>query len=254
MTRVAIVLRVLLFSFLAFPAVANEVELTFEQTLTLRERPVPYTLDLTLTELAPTRIGVEALLDLSSVQAALSSMMDGYVVAETCALRAEIRELELRVREDTFQFVGVVEAQFYQCARDGLQATDRGALVLSQALSLQAQAAIRVAQNCAALSIPKLELRLEGAIELPPEDQERIQAASGVLVAAAERFFARHPVCPKLPEQLRSLSPRYDAGGTREIGDGGAGVALQGSVDVSTQTILSVMQELQSAGILPPAP
>ncbi len=254
MMRLRTVLKALICVILASRASANDVSLTFTQDLTLRETQVPYTLDLVLTETGATRIGVEALLDLTSVQAELSTAMDGFVIADVCNLYAEIRELDVTVRGDVFEFVGVVEAQVYECAREGLQATDRGALVLSQALALQAQAAVRVQENCVALTIPDLTLTLAGAIELSPERKETVRAASDALLKAAERLMARHPICPKLPEALRSLSPSYDKGGTQEIGDGGAGVALQGSVDVSTQTILSVMQALQSAGVLPPAP
>ncbi len=70
----------------------------------------------------------------------------------------------------------------------------------------------------------------------------------------AGMIMKRHPICVQMPPELASLEPSYDTGGTRELGDGGLGVYLQGSVDVSTDTLVDIMQVLQNKGILPPPP
>ena len=58
--------------FSATAAASNEVELAFTQTLEIRETEVPYELRVTLTENAPTRLGVDALVNLIAAQEALS--------------------------------------------------------------------------------------------------------------------------------------------------------------------------------------
>ncbi|MEY8839683.1 hypothetical protein AB9K41_11710, partial [Cribrihabitans sp. XS_ASV171] len=75
-----------------------------------------------------------------------------------------------------------------------------------------------------------------------------------LLLSLAEAVLARNPICPRLPAAIASLDPDFTDGGTVEIGDGGAGVALTGSVDVSTATIIDMLNSLQARGTLPPRP
>ena len=249
------VLTLALAAILASPEVkANEVHLKFEQEISLRGQPVAYDLDVTLSEAGQTRVGLDAQIDLSNVQKQLSSQFDGYLLVEACNISAEIQEIELSVDKELFRFEGVLAADFYRCERDDLQAIDRGDLVLSQTVAATINAGVIVRDNCAVLAFEGFDFDLVGAVELTPEQQKSFDEASTIVATLVEKGIQRFPICPTLPPQLSSLSPRYDSGGTTELSDGGAGVFLRGSIDTSTQSILSVLQVLQKAGVLPPPP
>jgi hypothetical protein len=104
------------------------------------------------------------------------------------------------------------------------------------------------------LRLVDLDFELEGAVELTPDQKDGIATARALIGPAVARLMANHPICPKLPPELASLSPRYEEGGTTEIVHGGAGIYLRGSVDVSTETILGILKVLQQREVLPPAP
>jgi hypothetical protein len=83
---------------------------------------------------------------------------------------------------------------------------------------------------------------------------EDLQAVRVILLEVAGRFLEERPLCPELPPELASLDPVYESGGPREIEDGGLGLYLSGSIDVSTTTILDILRVLQSEGIIPGPP
>jgi hypothetical protein len=76
--------------------------------------------------------------------------------------------------------------------------------------------------------------------------------AEGLIVERAEAALAKHPVCPELPPEIASLDPRYIAGGVREVGEGGVGAALSGSVDTSAATLLDLVRVMKTRGVLGP--
>lgn len=233
---------------------ANEVDLTFDSDLTVLDRKISYNLSLRLAERGPTRIGTEALLDLTNLQSTLPGIVNGHALVDLCTLRAEIRGMDLAAQGGNFVFSGTLAADMYSCARDGLTATDRGPLVLSQDMTLTVTAGVRVEDNCVTLNLADMAIDLTGAVQLTDAQKQASEKAGDLLVAVVERLMANHPVCPKLPPELASLEPRYDTGGTTEIGEGGLGLSLRGSTDVSTGTILDILQVLQDRGVLPPKP
>ena len=71
----------------------------------------------------------------------------------------------------------------------------------------------------------------------------------------AGRFLEERPFCPELPPELASLDPVYEVGGPREIEDGGLGLYVDGSIDVSTGTILNISAlGIAEQGIIPGPP
>ena len=50
--------------------------------------------------------------------------------------------------------------------------------------------------------------------------------------------------------EFASLQPTLKSGGTREIGDGGIGVTLTGSVDASADTMMDLLSLMQDRGIV----
>lgn len=245
---------VLATSFFGATAFGNEVDLNFAQRVSVFGSQVPYQLDVTLTETDATRIGINAILNVSDVQQAVSTALDGYVIEDTCNLYAKVAEADIVAADDVFQIVGVLKADLFSCDRQGLKPVDRGDLILSQTAGIDLKAGIVVRNNCVAFRLSEFDIALRGAIELTEEQRSHADALGDFVLAAVQTILERQALCPELPAELASLAPRYDAGGTAEIGDGGAAVFLTGSVDVSTRTILSIMKVLQNAGVLPPEP
>ena len=238
----------------ATPAASKEVELKFTQTLDIRETEVPYELQVRLTENAPARLGVDALVDLIAAQKALSGAMAGYVIVDTCFASVRVDRLEVLAEKDAFAFSGAMTAEIYRCEFEGLQPTHRGERLLSQAIAVGLVASVEVQGNCAVFHLEDIEVEQDGSLKLDDEQKELIARTGDLLRVASEELMAKNPICPKLPAELESLDPQYDAGGTREIGNGGAGVYLRGSIDVSTGTILSILSVLQQEGVIPDAP
>jgi hypothetical protein len=64
------------------------------------------------------------------------------------------------------------------------------------------------------------------------------------------KFLSENPVCATLPDEISTLAPSFSDGGAREIGDGGIGAALSGSVDTSAATMVSLLALMKEHGVL----
>jgi hypothetical protein len=132
------------------PAAANSVDLSFEQELQVLDRPVSYGLDIVLTEIAPTRIGMETRLDLRDVQSAVTAALQDHLLVDMCNLRAEIDRMDMTAENEVFRIGGSLAAELYRCEREALKAGDKGDLLLSETAALMLRATVEVRDNCVA--------------------------------------------------------------------------------------------------------
>ena len=146
-----------------------------------------------------------------------------------------------------------MQSQFFECRRTGETGWQRETEKNALALGFSASATASVVDNCAVFELVDLTL-LPGQRDVPPEEDEDLKAARILLLEAVNVLLRRRPICPELPPELASLDPVYGSGGPRELGDGGLGIYLEGSVDVSTATIVEILAVLQREGILPGPP
>ncbi|MFC3612144.1 hypothetical protein ACFORG_00105 [Lutimaribacter marinistellae] len=239
---------------LATPAASSEVTFTFDRNLETPEGSVPYRLDLALRDVAPTRIAARAQLDLREAQAEIAQRLSNRTLIDTCNAHLELDRVGLTAENATLAAGGKVLAEFFACERERLQPVDRGEVQFSQTLALAAAISVSVADNCVNLRLQDLRLAQDGPIELTADQQEFLDQARTLLLGLVERVLATSPICLELPPELASLAPEFTDGGTVEIGDGGVGIDLTGSIDVSTTTIIDVLNLLQRRGAMPPRP
>lgn len=239
---------------LAMPAAhAQEVHFTVDEVLPLENKEVPYLLEVTLRVASPTRVGVDAVLDLRDLQAMLEDDLSEEVLVDVCGNRTVLDDVEVKTLDDVVALKGQLQSQLFECRRTGEVGWQREGEKDRLALGFSARASAAVVDNCAVFELVDLSLEPQGR-DGPSEEDEDLQAARILLLEAVNVLLRRRPLCPELPPELASLDPAYDAGGPTELGDGGLGVYLVGSIDVSTTTIVGILGALQSKGILPGPP
>ena len=240
-------------SALCSAASAQQVEFDLENTLTLGETEIRYRLDLVMTAVAPTRLAVEALLDLRDFQQRLPGLLAGEPVAEGCGSRTDLTDLSVKAEGDVVSITGLIDTQFFECERTSETGFERGAAKDRAELVFSASASASLRGKCITFALTDLALSPLQQVE-DPVLAEDLQAVKVILLDVAGRFLEERPFCPELPPELASLDPVYEVGGPREIEDGGLGLYVDGSIDVSTGTILDILWVLQSEGIIPGPP
>ncbi len=230
------------------------VHLEFERDLSLQGSDVPYRMDVNLTEIAPTRIGIDALLDLTDIQAALPDLLSGASFTEACNAEIGLQDVKTSASGQAISAEGRFELRIYRCSRKLREPPKREELVSSKAVTFSAAVSVLVKDQCVFFELNAVDVLLADPPALDDDQEQILQDARAIFLKASEAVLKRTPICPEMPPELASIDPRYEAGGTTEIGTGGIGVGLKGSVDVSTETIIDVLQVLQDNGVLPGKP
>ncbi|SFC62133.1 hypothetical protein [Tropicimonas isoalkanivorans] len=239
---------------LASAAGAQQVDLSLDDTLTLGETEVAYRLDLGLSAVAPTRVRVDALLDLRDFQERLPELLAGEPVSDGCGNTTVLEEITVTARDSVVGVSGTLNTRFFHCGRTSDTGFERGELKSELDLGFTGEVTTRIADDCIVFNIVEMDLRPLKHITEGTEDSENLAAARTLLREAVNLVLADRPLCFDLPPELAPLAPSYDTVGPREIGDGGLGISVSGSVDVSTRTILSILSVLQREGAIPGPP
>lgn len=242
---------------LAGTAGAQQVDLLIDQTVDLKGKEVGYVLELALTASSPTRIGVDAQLDLSDLQRQLPEILAGTTVLELCSMTVTVQKSETRARDRLVLVTGDVEVERFTCERTDPTTWQRGEVQASSVISVRAELSAELRDSCVVFQVHDLQPEFPEQLEkLGPVQlgTGRIQEAGDLMIEALDLVLEDTPFCPSLPAELEILDPQYQEGSTIEIGDGGLGVGLRGTIDVSAGTIVEVLKLLQERGVLPPAP
>jgi hypothetical protein len=241
---------------LALPgaAIAQEVDLKFGQSVTVRGTKIDYVLDLGLAAMAPTRIGVDATVDLTDLQRRLPALLAGTPVVDNCGVRIALQSIEADAEEEAVIVTGRLDAELFDCERTGAAAWQRGATERVEEIDFRAAVSAELREGCVVFLLRDLDFTSQENIPAIDTGSGRVAAARTLLVEAAGVLLEEVPFCPALPAELAVLDPTYESGVPEEIGDGGLGVALRGSIDASTTTVLAVLRLLQERGVLPPRP
>ncbi|MEM8630940.1 MAG: hypothetical protein AAGF74_06875 [Pseudomonadota bacterium] len=232
---------------------AQEVEFTFSDDLAVGETQIPYAAMVALRPESATRIGINALLDLREFQAQAQEDLAGETLLDVCGNQTVIEEVTLETQDRLVSLTGRVRSQFYECERLGGGNFQRGAAKELFNLGIAASATAGFEEDCIVFDISDLTLMPEARDSLAEDDPD-LQTARVLMLEAVNVVLRKSPVCPELPPELASLDPIFGDGGPREIGEGGLGVDFVGSVDVSTRTILDILQVLQEKEIIPGPP
>lgn len=236
------------------PAWAQRVGLQFSETLTVEKSEVAYTLDLLLSAVSPTRIGVEALLDLRDLQRQLPELLAGLPLVDNCGARITLQRIDANAREAIVIVTGRLDVELFSCDRIAPTAWHRGTLEVANEVEIQAELSAELEGPCVVFRLHDVARSLPGSLPEVATGTGRREAARALLIEAVGLMLEDSPICPELPPDLEILDPAYESGSPSEIGDGGLGIALRGSIDVSTSTIVEILRLLQVRGVVPPRP
>ncbi|MCT4370040.1 hypothetical protein CLG85_006720 [Yangia mangrovi] len=230
------------------------VSFRFENALKDFDPPVPYRVDIAMTPNTPTRIGVGLELDLRALQMRLPEIAKGALLVDDCRSRVEVQAIDTLAQGATLVAHARLEARSYTCERTGDSAWQRGELERSEEVDVRAEVSASVAGNCAVFHLVDLARDPPLPVISKGRQGARSEAARTLFIDAVDALLKTRPLCPELPAEFGVLDPQFRSGGPREMGSGGLGFRLEGSVDLSTTTIIALLQMMQERGFLPPRP
>ncbi len=234
------------------PAHAETVKFRIAETVQVKGKDLPYTLFVSLKDAGETRLGMDAFLDLRSLQD-LAPWLFSSVLKETCQQKFALAVSQVSAQADALVADGQVQAKFYACDTDDPKTHYRGVLLFGQNVDVMIKASAAVERNCLQLRLEDVELDLQGFVGTVSDMIGLTEKARLLILEKGAEVLAENPVCPELPSELKGLEPRFTSGGIREIGSGGVGAALSGSVDTSAGTLLDLiaaLQEKQGFGVV----
>ncbi len=236
------------------PAGAQQVDFVIDEFVEAGDVDLPYTLNLTLSVAAPTRVGVNALLDLRKVQEILPERLQDNAVVDSCGSLVTLDDLSIVANEDAIAIDSVLGITRFDCGRISKRDFRRGDQLGTFSAMLSTVVSVEVRDNCAYLKVPDLNLSSPQSTRENLLQDSTLSEIKSFLLAAIDLVLVETPLCPELPEELASLDPNYTKGGPSEIGEGGLGILLNGSVDVSPSTIIDILLVLQQENVIPAAP
>ncbi|MDX1743879.1 MAG: hypothetical protein R3186_09835, partial [Ruegeria sp.] len=214
---------------LASEASAENVEFKIANSFPVKGKQLPFSLYLSVEDSSDTRLGIEAFMDLRSLQKNAPWIFSN-VLKDTCKQKYSLAVSEAKAQGDTIVASGQVQAKFHACDTDDPEVYYRGVLLFGQNVDAVVQAAADVRGKCARLRLVDLELDLHGFVGTVADLTGVTEKVSELILEKGAEILAKHPICPKLPDELAGLDPYFNSGGIREIGQGGVGVTLVGSV------------------------
>ncbi len=223
-----------------------------DHTIELRGADVDVGLGIRLAAQGADRIGIETLLDLQDLQARLPEIAAGEVLVDNCGGRVTLVSLEADGRGSDVIARGTLDVERFACERTGPGTWARGDLQSAEQVGVRAELSADLVDGCVVFRVIDLRRDPPGSFRRIDTGSGRMEAARALLLEAAGLILEETPFCPNLPEELAVLDPRFDRGAPQEIGTGGTGVALDGSIDVSPATLVELLRILQGRGLLPP--
>lgn len=228
---------------------AEEVAFAVQDVLTAKTTRLPYTVYLRFRDITETRMGLDVFADLRSIQDAAPLLLS-QVVDETCKRKLAVAISEVTAQDQSISVRGQFQAKFYACDTSDPAVHYRGVLLFGQNVNFFATARADARRSCVSARLVNVDLDALGFVGATAELFGLIDLAERVIIEQAEDILSQNPVCPKLPPELSSLEPRLTAGSIEEIGDGGVGAGLSGSVDTSAGTILDLVRLMRDRGVL----
>ena len=141
----------------------------------------------------------------------------------------------------------------FDCKRIDDVTWKRGASESVETVYLQAEMTAELQEGCIRFHL--LEFNRDPGVVLAEQGPEGLKHPIRALIAEAITLLLEdRPICPELPSEFDILDPRFELAEPLEIEDGGLGVALNGSVDLNTTTLIEVLKLLQDRRVLPARP
>lgn len=228
---------------------AGEVEFFLTKTTPVRGHDIPFPVYVGLAPQTETRMDVNAFVDLRELQGELPDLVSGHYDA-SCGVALDVNFIQAVAEGNSVRASAEVDSSLYRCRKRGTDEESRGIRYLSPRADVVVSATAEASGTCIRFKLVDVQLSPKGLIGGLANlfgVTEKLQDA--VMTKGAEALDA-HPVCPSLPDGLGDLDPDFETGGPREIGKGGIGAGLSGSLDVSADTLISLLSTAKSRGML----
>ena len=232
----------------------GRVGLALQDAMAVGDTEIGYGIALQLSPVSTTRIGIEALLDLRDIQARLPDLLADRVVTDNCGGRIQIEGFDTEADGTTIVARASLEMESYDCVRSAPGTWERGALEETKQVDVRAHLSAELVDQCVVFRLLDLDRDPPGALGQIQTGSGRLAAARALVFEAIELVLEEAAICPELGPELSILEPHFDYGAPQEIGEGGAGIAMRGSIDLGPETVVELLALLQSEGLLPPAP
>ena len=184
----------------------------------------------------------------------MPDILAGETLLDICGGRVTLGRLEAEAREERLIARAQIDLETFDCERTGPSTWERGALLTAEEVGVRAELSAELVDGCVVFRLLDLARDPPGALARMETGGGRAEAARALLLEAVGLILEETPLCPEIPEELAVLDPRLGRGAPQEIGDGGVGVVVDGSVEVSPRTVVDLLRLLQARGVLPARP
>ncbi len=228
---------------------SGNVAFKIDNELPTAKGPLPLVVYLGVAPENETRLRVNTFVDLRPMQTRLPEIVTG-VVDETCERRIELDLQAISAESDAVRARGVVKATFYDCDDPNTLSQTQGAVLLSQTVDAEAVISGRLVNNCVSFELMELDLRPRGVLGAITDFLFSSEDTRSAVLKKVNAGLASHPVCPELPDELAALSPEFYSVRVQEIGEGGIGARMSGSLDISAPALIELLTAIKNRGLL----
>ena len=211
--------------------------------------PVPVVLYSGLSPEGETRLKIRSFVDLRQMQQQLPELLSG-VVVDNCKHQFALDFTAADAQANDIRAWGTVNAKFFRCKGEDDDIAARGRQFLAPSIDAFAVASAEVVDQCVVIRLRDIQLNPRGFLGGVANLFGLTAIARSVILKEGAELLAEKPVCPTLPAELAPLAPRYDTGGVLEVGEGGIGAELSGSVDTSASTLIKLLTVIKEQGVL----
>jgi hypothetical protein len=231
---------------------AGDVMFRIAETFPAEGREIPFEAYLGLAPETQTRLGGKAFVDLRHLQAAVPDLLTG-TLEPSCGLGLDLRFEGVEADGDTIRAQASTDARVYRCRQRGTEEERRGMRFLTQTIDIEATLSARLDGECIVFRLDDLSLDPKGLLGGLATLFRVTERARAAILEKARTTLTENPVCPDLPPAIALLDPRFPEASLREIGNGGIGAALSGSVDLSAVRIVELLALVDQGGTQPAA-
>lgn len=228
---------------------AGDVQFLLQNTFVTPNGSFPVVLYLGLAAESDTRLRANAFFDLRGLQTRLRQVLTG-AVESTCERQIDLDFQGARAEADGVRARGTVQVQLYRCDPLATASDQRGPRRLTQTVDAEAVVTAALRDQCIVFGLKELRVEPRGVLGVFTGVFVATEDTRETLLKKANTILSENPICPDLPGEVVALSPRFISGQAREIGAGGIGAELSGSIDISAQALIGLLAALKERGLL----
>ena len=229
---------------------AGDVKYRIAETFPAKSWEIPFEAYLGLAPETQTRLGGKFFVDLRHLQSAVPDLLTG-ALEPSCALGLDLRVEGAEADGDIIRAHASTDARVYRCRQRGTEEERRGVQFLTQTFDIEATLGASLDGACIVFRLDDLDLDPKGLLGGLATLFGVTERARAAILEKARTTLTENPVCPDLPLALALLNPRFPEASIREIGNGGIGAALSGSVDLSAARIVELLALVDQGGTQP---